>query len=63
LSGISNAAVSGLSGATAGFVSFDTGWLDISEAEIASLTNLGRFQVNGTSTLRLKNGSVEIGLR
>jgi hypothetical protein len=63
LSGISNAIVSGLSGVTAGFVSFDTGWLDISETEIASLTNLGRFQVNGTSTLRLLNGSIEIGLR
>jgi hypothetical protein len=63
LSGSSPAIVSGLSGAVAGFVSFDTGWLDIPEADLASLTNLGRFQVSGTSALRLRNGSIEIGLR
>jgi len=63
LSAISNAIVSGLSGAATGFVSFDTEWIDVSEADLASLTSLGKFQVNGTNTLRLQNGAVSIQLR
>lgn len=63
ITNVSGAIVSGLSCATTGFRSFDTGWVDITEAEMTSLATLGRLQINGTNTARIRNGSIQLLLR
>lgn len=63
LTNMSGAIVTGLSCATTGFRSLDTGWFDITEAEMTSLVTLGRLQINGTSTARIRNGSIQLLLR
>lgn len=61
MSGIAGLEVTGLSGATTGFKAFDTGWVEVTEADMTSFATFGRFQVNpSTAGLRLRNGSVTV---
>jgi len=61
MNGISNVVVSALDGNSTGFKSFDTNWVEVTEADLSAFASFGRFQVNPSAIgLRLRNGSLTL---
>lgn len=61
MSGVSGLTVTGLSSATTGFRFFDTGWVEVTEAELAALGTYGRLQINpSVAGIRILNGAINV---
>lgn len=60
LSGISGVAVTGISTSSTGFKTFDTGWLDITEADLTAFTAFGRIQLSSPVGTTITNGSTNV---
>ncbi len=56
-------AATGISGATSGSVSFDSGWIDVTPAHLTALTNLGAVIINGSPGIRWSSNALQIMTR
>lgn len=58
--GITELSLVGITTAATGYQSFDSGWVDITEANLVSLAILGRLQVKAAAGVNFNNGSINI---
>ena len=63
LSGISACVTAAYSTAAAAVVNFDSGWVDITEAELAALATLGRVQHNTNAEVQFSTGDSTVLIR
>ena len=59
-SGLSEAAITGINTSTTGLKSFDTGWVDLLDATLTSLSVIGNLQVLAGSGVVFSNGSIQV---
>jgi len=63
LSTLSDITVTGIDASTTGWKNVDTGWVDISQTSMDSLTTYGRLQALVTNTVRIQTGSLQFMIR
>lgn len=62
-SGISDATTTTISSATTGWKNFDSGWIDISQANLDNLANFARPQISLGNGVRVQNGAFSLLVR
>jgi hypothetical protein len=61
LANIPEITVTGISSASTGWVSFDSGWIDVTQTNLNNLTNWGRVQIKGsTSGIGWSSGPLQV---
>lgn len=58
--GVQNVITSGYNTGSTGWISYDTGWVDLLDSDIDNFLPLGRVQVNGPSGVNLSTGSMQV---